>query len=138
MKGENGLQALFASISHVLADSHTCYSAYKTLDPNESVVRMEPTRNQEFSGQLDKLMGNEANQILSSKNILTSIKAKSGIKPTLPMNVIDLEAIEMEKAKAQQYTNGEGFVSTNDIITSWFFRSWNDMRQLEKPYARMD
>jgi hypothetical protein len=124
--------ALFFSLSHVIADGHTYYSLYSMLCSTISPRALIVQRKLDFDQQLDTAMnGNDAYSwcftLGATINIIkTLLFAK---KPKVLLIDLPLSKIESEKEKyISSLSNNNSnqspppFLSSNDIITSWYFK----------------
>ena len=120
--------ALVVSMNHTLGDGHTYYSLYGMLSSDTDVEALDPVRVAEFEEAKTEVIGAKENAMFTSAGLGLGIMGTYvGAKVTRrgPQNVcihgVDPAWVSQEKAKAKQ----EGqipFVSTNDALTSWFFR----------------
>jgi len=120
--------ALVVSMNHTLGDGHTYYKLYGMLSADTDVEVLEPVRIDDFEEAKTEVIGKNENAMFTSAGISLGImRTYVGAKVTRrePQNVcihtVDPAWAAHEKAKAKQ----EGqvpFVSTNDALTSWFFR----------------
>jgi hypothetical protein len=124
--------ALFFSLSHVIADGHTFYSLYsmlcETITPRALIVQ----RTLDFSQRLETAMkGNDASNwgfsIGMAFNIMTTMLFSK--KPETVLTDLPAEKIAAEKEKYASSSlpsinsnQKPSFVSTNDILTSWYFK----------------
>jgi hypothetical protein len=120
--------ALVVSMNHTLGDGHTYYKLYGMLSAGTDVEVLDPVRVADFEEAKTEVIGKEENAMFTSAGLGLGIMGTYvGAKVTRrePQNVcihaVDPAWVAQEKAKAKQ----EGqvpFVSTNDALTSWFFR----------------
>ena len=120
--------ALVVSMNHTLGDGHTYYSLYTMLSSDTDVEALDPVRVAEFEEAKTEVIGAKENAMFTSAGVSLGImRTYVGARVTRrgPQNVcihgVDPAWVSQEKAKAKQ----EGqvpFVSTNDALTSWFFR----------------
>ena len=120
--------ALVVSMNHTLGDGHTYYKLYGMLSADTDVEALDPMRVADFEKAKTEVIGEKENAMFTSAGVgLGIMGAYMGAKVTRrePQNVcihtVDPTWVSQEKAKAKQ----EGlvpFVSTNDALTSWFFR----------------
>jgi hypothetical protein len=121
--------ALIVSMNHILGDGHTYYRLYQMLNERAEIESMNPIRKEGFEEAKTEVVGKAENAMLSSIGyglgiVGTYLGAKITKRP--PQNIIihevDSNWAKQEKLKAKE----EGcvpFVSTNDAVTSWFFRT---------------
>jgi len=120
--------ALVVSMNHTLGDGHTYYKLYGMLSADTDVEALDPVRVADFEKAKTEVIGEKENAMFTSAGLGLGIMGTYvGAKVTRrgPQNVsihtVDPAWVSQEKAKAKQ----EGlvpFVSTNDALTSWFFR----------------
>ncbi|KAF0686889.1 Aste57867_21321 [Aphanomyces stellatus] len=119
--------ALVFSLLHEAADLVTYYRLYGMLNGATSIVSMSPNR---FAGFPDasKLVVQDGmeqmGRVAALSFLCNAIRSLFfGAKPTVGLHTINPAFIAHEKARHQQTvsTNGPPFVTTNDILTSWFF-----------------
>jgi hypothetical protein len=120
--------ALVVSMNHTLGDGHTYYKLYGMLSADTNVEVLDPVRVADFEKAKTEVIGKEENAIFTSTGLSLGIMgAYVGARVTRrePQNVcihaVDPAWVAQEKSKAKQ----EGrvpFVSSNDALTSWFFR----------------
>jgi hypothetical protein len=120
--------ALVVSMNHTLGDGHTYYKLYGMLSADTDVEVLDPVRVADFEEAKTEVIGEKENAMFTSAGLSLGIMGTYvGAKVTRrgPQNVcihnVDPAWVSQEKAKAKQ----EGqvpFVSTNDALTSWFFR----------------
>ena len=120
--------ALVVSMNHTLGDGHTYYKLYGMLNAKTDVEVLNPVRVAGFEEAKTEIVGEKENTMFMSAGVgLGIMGAYVGAKifRRRPQNVcihqVDPDWVSREKAKAKQ----EGqvpFVSSNDVISSWFFR----------------
>lgn len=139
--------AVLMSLSHIVGDGSTYYALYRMLSPNKKVETLIVERDRELVGRMVEINTSDNNFILSSGflcNLITGLVATvaSGAATTVKLFEINTELIEKEKrifkenmnkeiqgdlynkhAISDEQINHYGFVSTNDICSSLFFRS---------------
>lgn len=120
--------ALVVSMNHTLGDGHTYYKLYGMLSADTDVEVLDPVRVADFEEAKTEVIGREENAMFTSTGLgLGIIGTYIGAKVTRrkPQNVcihsVDPSWAAHEKAKAKQ-AGQVPFVSTNDALTSWFFR----------------
>jgi hypothetical protein len=120
--------ALIVSLSHVIGDGHTFYKIYSMLNPSSKVCSLESTRNRSFMTQLDRVQGPHINNWLRTPTtiigfILNAVARKA---PYMGVFEVNMEAVENMKAdvlsRATITAVTPKFLSTNDILTSFFYR----------------
>jgi hypothetical protein len=120
--------ALVVSMNHTLGDGHTYYSLYGMLSAEADVAALNPVRVAGFEKAKSKVIGDKENALFTSAGVAFGImgaylgaKLSRRAPQNVCMHAVDPDWVAQEKAKAKQ----EGqvpFVSTNDVISSWFFR----------------
>lgn len=119
----NQSYALIVSLSHTIGDGFTFYSLYGMLCPSREVVSMSCVRNHQFVQTVDDASGPQLQKWLA--NPLTLIGILSTVifrkKPTSTLRMINSSSIENMKSSLDS-SSQKSFVSTNDILTSWFFQ----------------
>ncbi len=127
---ENHEYALVVSLSHVLGDGHTFYNLYGMLDCRTPATALVAERKQCFMDRLLVSSGKKLQAWLASPYLVTGILSNIALRPTPQSAVYTLNSEEVARAK-QQYRQSDGeagqygdvpFVSTNDVVTSWFFK----------------
>ena len=120
--------ALVVSMNHTLGDGHTYYKLYGMLSTDTDVEALEPVRVADFEKAKTEVIGKNENAMFTSAGIGLGIMGTyMGAKVTRrkPQNVcihsVDPAWAAHEKANAKQ-AGQVPFVSTNDALTSWFFR----------------
>jgi hypothetical protein len=119
---------LVVSMNHTLGDGHTFYKLYGMMSADADVAVLDPVRVAGFEEAKTEVVGEKENAMFTSAGLGLGIMGTYyGAKVThrQPQNVsihaVDPAWVAQEKAKAKQ----EGqvpFISTNDALTSWFFR----------------
>jgi len=128
-----GIFAVVVSMSHVVGDGYTFYRVYGQLgvgkgEKGSGVQKLKPKRNDKFEDSLANHIGEE------KLNWVKSFRADFGLtflyfmKPILFANLthrawfVDSDWIEGQKAQAT-VEGAVKWVSTNDVLTSWFMSS---------------
>ena len=130
--------AVIHSMSHVLGDGHTYYQLHNMLTCSSRILALNADRilgsvesQRHAVGEKELATVNSAGFVIGSicGFLRATLLAPLRLAPQMERNyyVIDREKIDTIKAHAteQQYTkehDAVSFVSTNDILTSWFFR----------------
>jgi hypothetical protein len=129
-----GSRALVVSMSHILGDGATFYGVYKQLSPANEVCALVAKRETGFAARSDGFssMVDEAGKeyLLSprpflgtvARAVLKGLASVLGLARLLPrpegrMFHVDASFLEAEKTRLR---DGERWVSSNDIITSWY------------------
>jgi len=120
--------ALVVSMNHTLGDGHTYYKLYGMLSADTDVEVLDPVRVTGFEEAKAQVIGEKENAMFTSAGLGLGIMGTYvGAKLThrASQNVcahqVDPVWVSQEKAKAKQEGQAQ-FVSSNDLITSWFFR----------------
>lgn len=125
--------AVVVTLSHVIGDGHTFYKLQNMLFGSTEMESLVVERNFETKQQQIKAMGGAAEQrILSSGGFLVNVIAgvlqaavqKSKYKASSRIYLLDPEGMAKAKQEALKDTNTK-FVSSNDVLTSWFFQNCN-------------
>ncbi|RTR32004.1 hypothetical protein [Shewanella atlantica] len=120
--------ALVISMNHTLGDGHTYYKLYDMLSADTDIEALDPVRVDGFEAAKIQVVGEQESAMFRSPAVAMGIMgdylgAKITRRP--PQNVaihhIEPEWLSRQKAKAKQ-EHVAPFVSSNDIISSWFFR----------------
>lgn len=141
--------ALVFSVSHIIGDGATFYSLYKMLDASEPVVALDPRRKLAFDdqdlgmalAQSDTIrswyhsslpyVGTIARSLyLRARTFVEDLAIGEFIQDTVVapdegiisrVNMEELNRLKQKYTqKAKTASGGNGFVSSNDIITSWY------------------
>jgi hypothetical protein len=124
--------ALIVSLSHILGDGHTFYQIYSMLDKDIIPFSLIETRSNTYLESLPKYFDiNELNWLGSKAFVIgttfTSIFKK---KPNIILKYINTNWIQTQKnnnitnntsCNINNHNINGSFITTNDIITSWFF-----------------
>jgi hypothetical protein len=137
---ESGLQkkevvrtAFVLSLSHVLADGHTYYSLFSMFDPKKPVFPLITKRCQDFPERLNQITGSDIQEFSRSYFLLfSSILYQFLFKPKMKVFCFKINSQEISKLKKESLestpersSSTSSFISTNDILASWFF---NEMK----------
>lgn len=120
--------ALVVSMNHTLGDGHTYYSLYGMLSADTDVEVLDPVRVEAFEEAKTDVIGVKENAMFTSAGLGLGIVGTflgGKLAHRKPQNVaihaVDPAWVAQEKARAKE--EGEvPFISTNDALTSWFFR----------------
>jgi len=123
------------SIHHSMGDAYTLYEIWKMFDRSKPIKLMCAERDTKFLEKMTNDMGfahhwpvNKPSRSILAKEVM-AVAARNTLrsltKPHLKRQVeyysIASEEIDKRKLKADDGT----FISTNDILTSWFFSKFN-------------
>jgi len=121
--------ALMVSMNHTLGDGHTYYSLYNMLNVNSEVKALDPVRVPGFEAAKTDVIGRKETAMFSSAGVAfgiltTYLYTKLGRRRprNICINEVDSRWLENEKANATHQAQVP-FVSSNDALSSWFFRS---------------
>jgi hypothetical protein len=124
-----GTFALVVSLSHVIGDGHTFYTLHHMLSANASVEVLEPKRDESFPEKQKKFMGEDmakgvTDVPLTLRSLMGVLKLKLFTKRQVQqLYYVDDNYIQDQKKAYRQKKENENepaFISTNDILTSWF------------------
>jgi len=130
--------AIIVTMSHVVGDGDTYYRIYHMLLSGQSIVALDPqridldlTQQHEQMGKWECGVLNSGGFILSAIRGLLAAKIlglfSKNFRPTVETVLVDMEKVKEIKANYQKNSAEKSekpdFVSTNDIITSWYFNN---------------
>jgi len=122
------------SLHHTIADGHTFYKVYGMLGTTATIEALDPKRDPQSMNttMLSSIFGDEkvagfnspSNVVGSLLRPLLLAPFRSGI--SYEIGLLDPNWVTEQKKAAQQTTVQDGvpFVSTNDVVTSWFLRTF--------------
>lgn len=120
--------ALVVSMNHTMGDGHTYYRLYGMLDADQEVEALDPVRVSDFEEAKIEVIGEKESAMFSSIGYGLGIMGTylfGKMTSREPQNVcvhrIDPAWVAQEKIKAAEEARVP-FISTNDVLTSWFFR----------------
>eukprot|EP00546_Thalassionema_frauenfeldii_P000528 CAMPEP_0178932814 /NCGR_PEP_ID=MMETSP0786-20121207/22866_1 /TAXON_ID=186022 /ORGANISM="Thalassionema frauenfeldii, Strain CCMP 1798" /LENGTH=341 /DNA_ID=CAMNT_0020610227 /DNA_START=96 /DNA_END=1122 /DNA_ORIENTATION=- len=121
--------AVMAQMSHVVGDGATYYSLLHMLFSLEdsNIVALNPVRNTKFNERQIVKMGKDEAEYLGSfgdvMNVIRGLAANvlSSTPLTFQFGMVDPLKMAAAKVKAAR-EGGVPFVSSNDVITSWFLQ----------------
>ena len=120
--------ALVVSMNHTLGDGHTYYKLYNMLGVDAQNEGLDPVRVAGFEEAKTDIIGKEETAMFTSAGLSfgivgTYVGAK--LRGRGPQNVcvheVDSAWVTKEKDRSGQEAQVP-FVSSNDVLTSWFFR----------------
>ncbi|CAK4633429.1 hypothetical protein LEN26_011838 [Aphanomyces euteiches] len=118
--------ALFFSVAHGIADGYTYYRLYGMLSAKTPIGALTCTRFMDFSSKVEETVKgrNDASPLFSSLPYMVNLAGTMMLtpSPSYTLHTVNQEWIAEEKAKHKS-ASPVGYVSTNDIITSWAFRT---------------
>jgi hypothetical protein len=120
--------ALIFSMTHTIGDGYTYYRVFDMLDPDAKLLALDPVRVDGFQTAAEEVLGEPETAMLASATLVAGVvqtyvwgKLTRRPSPDACLHTIDPAWMATEKEGAKQ----EGlvpFVSSNDVITSWFLR----------------
>ncbi len=120
--------ALVISMNHTLGDGHTYYSLYNMLGMDAKTEALDPVRIPGFEAAKTLIIGKKETAMFSSMSVAfgiigTYLGTKFGRRApqNICVNEVDSAWVAKEKVSASQEAQVP-FVSSNDVLTSWFFR----------------
>ncbi|KAH9183106.1 hypothetical protein AeNC1_014917 [Aphanomyces euteiches] len=117
--------ALYFSLSHVVADGYTYYRLYGMLSGNTRIEALTASRILDFTSMAEKIVngGNDSTQLLTSLPFIVNMVGTMAFTSSTSYSIHTFNSkwIADEKKKHKD-ASPVGFVSTNDILTSWAFR----------------
>jgi hypothetical protein len=119
--------AMVMALSHVIADGRTFYYIYSMLDSHTKETALTVERKLDFQDCLKQTIGERLTNWLNSKVFVFGIVGTLLFRKTPKINIcsIDQKSVQSMKddySKSPQSSFGSSsFISTNDILTSWFF-----------------
>ena len=120
--------ALLVSMSHVLGDGHSFYLIHNMFDYEAKVTSYIPDRQSSFPHKIEEKVGTSFQAYFKSVPFIASVIFRSlfGRKKHLHVFKVDSEKIKAIKEDYQRMSHSNSlpssakFISTNDILTSWF------------------
>lgn len=127
--------ALIVSLSHVLGDGYTFYKIHNMLGHNGKVEAMDPIRKPKVvEGQRALMGGEEVDYTLrpvSIANVIVGQAMRRFYDKKLDVTAFSVNqdwVAKEKKTHKAEFAAGRAeapFISTNDIVTSWFFKLVN-------------
>mmetsp|Transcript_14164 Transcript_14164/g.15387 ORF Transcript_14164/g.15387 Transcript_14164/m.15387 type:complete len:533 (+) Transcript_14164:54-1652(+) len=138
---------LVHSLNHSLADSNTFYKIYSMLSSNRPVEQLNPTRKVNLDRIKEEILGDDPNFLRSPASMASIakrlVRVGIGSNPSSDLNIppnqtsiwtVDEKKIqsikdEYKTRKEKEENSIESsspFLSTNDVLTSWFLRQNKD------------
>ena len=126
--------AVCTSMQHAIGDGHTFYAINHMLSTDDCVTALDTTRYENLSDEAARVLGKQESELmvvlspsLMAGYLLNMFCRRSG-KMVSPVDVTVNGSVMEEKKKqavanAAALTNEVGFVSTNDVLTSAFFKA---------------
>jgi len=117
--------AMVVSLSHAIADGHTFYHIHGMLDANAEVRALDRVTSclEAQDAAKEKTVGLHKYESYHDvrKLGLQGLRSLIRPKPKPAIYYVSTDWIAGEKQRAAKDTSGVGWVSTNDVLTSWFF-----------------
>jgi hypothetical protein len=112
--------ALVFSMSHVVADGHDYYRVLNMVVGGAPAVRLDPVRVVAFEAREHEWTGRADFNWLSSGALVKGLVGGLLFGPKARWCCYEVDAAKVAAAKAAAVGAGEGWVSTNDVLTSQF------------------
>merc|ERR1711988_24481 len=128
--------AILGSFSHQVFDGCSCYQLWKMFGRNTEIVKLNPQRVQDFEDRYESetsMLGIEKyfNWLelipLFLRAFYKALRRKKYGRPELSMYKISTETIQKRKEEVPR----TGFVSTNDVVNSWYMYDMGEIEYLE-------
>jgi hypothetical protein len=120
--------ALVVSMNHTLGDGHTYYKLYSMLSADSDVNELDPVRVSDFEAAKINVIGKREAAMFKSTGLAfgilgTYLGTKIGRRAPQNICINEVNPAWVTKEKAMAKLEGQApFVSTNDVLSSWFFR----------------
>lgn len=118
--------ALVVSMSHVIGDGHTFYMLHNMLSANDNVVALDAQRRPGVSDAIDAAMGDGKHAIFNPgfvMNCIGGLLYSALLRTTVEVRTFHVDETYIAAQKSAAKASGaSAFVSTNDVITSWFLQ----------------
>jgi hypothetical protein len=120
--------ALVVSMNHTLGDGHTYYKLYSMLSADSDVNELDPVRVSDFEVAKTNVIGKREAAMFKSAGLTfgilgTYLGTKIGRRAPQNICINEVNPAWVAKEKAMAKLEGQApFVSTNDVLSSWFFR----------------
>jgi hypothetical protein len=116
--------ALIVSMSHVIGDGYTYYKIFSAFDREKPIPVLLPQRKSFLYQELTRLQGSS---FFISPLFLMSFFWTVMFRPVPNIQVYKVNKIEIEKMKENHFSSTKGvtYLSTNDILSAWFFKACN-------------
>jgi len=118
--------ALLVSMNHTLGDGHTYYKLYNMLSMDAELEALDPVRVAGFEEAKTEVIGKKESALFASAGVAfgilgTYLGTKFGKRGPQNVCVNEVDSVWVEEEKARKASDVP-FVSSNDVLTSWFFR----------------
>lgn len=115
------------SLSHIIGDGKTFYSLYGMLSSEEIPKPLRTERFEDYQHKLDEMMGgNDTLSWVLSPGVIINIIKTLVFTPSVHATLFDVDTRWIDEQKQLHMKNltsdDPPFVSTNDILTSWFLK----------------
>ena len=121
--------AFILSISHVLGDGNTFYTIYSMFDRERSASELLPERMKDFQSKITNITGSATQEYIRSYLViiagllrLTCFPQKYQILQ-FRVNPEQIQKVKEKWGESNQSNSNFPFISTNDIIASWFYKA---------------
>lgn len=111
---------LIMSISAVIADARTLYSLFSMMDPDTRPFKLEIARSELYMKTVKQVLGSAQMRWLKSPAMYLGEILKSWTARSQHSAVYTIRNDWIKEKKEQWQGSDVGYVSTNDILTSWF------------------
>jgi hypothetical protein len=118
--------AVVVSLSHMVADGFTFYEVYKMLSMDGEIKALTAAREYQFESWISSIGKGGAQFIFSAGSIARLVsnillkEVEVGINSEI--NLEHIASLKAEYSKHHSSAGGATYISTNDILTSWFLR----------------
>eukprot|EP01040_Poterioochromonas_malhamensis_P007196 gene7196-7767_t len=128
--------AFIPTLSHAVGDGYTFYQVYKMFDHRATITSFNPFRHHHFDEMIEKRIGPEIVRFIKSPLLILSILISRLFSSKAAVMNFSVNKSVMEESKRshlkrdnrnadEDHLSTASFISTNDVLTSWFFRQLN-------------
>ncbi|CAD7924617.1 unnamed protein product [Amoebophrya sp. A120] len=128
-RGKSGTSwALIFSVSHVVADGYTYYKLLGMFSGSAPIISLNPVRKPAFLPAVKRAVGEaEYKTVMGAPSLIVNYLSNMLFGKTPRVYAFYVDAEKIEAAKKQHKlknagADGTDFVSTNDILTTWWGR----------------
>lgn len=120
--------ALVVSLSHTIGDGATYYQLYGMLSSASRVRALSPVRNTRFEAKKREIIGGQEDAWLMTAGMTLQVVRSKALrwKPKIAFRTVSLDWVARQKAAHAATVASDPmlppFVSTNDLLVSWFFK----------------
>lgn len=114
--------ALLSSLSHMIADGETANTIMSMLSQHSQVEALEAQRLPTFDSFLAGAIGQHEINFINRPAVLLGSASTLFLRKAAHVSVFDINAEWAEQEKARSRALGEPKISTNDVVTSTFFK----------------